>query len=64
MYSKEAQQSFIVQLQAILRHLPPIIANSQNHFTVTGLDRGTLYDVYITASNQYGNGEAGDMFLF
>lgn len=39
----------------------PIIANSQNHFTVTGLDRGTIYDVYITASNQYGNGEAGDM---
>ncbi|GFR29678.1 contactin-2 [Trichonephila clavata] len=42
-------------------HIPIIASSSKNRFTITGLESSTPYKIYITASNQYGNGEPSDM---
>ncbi|XP_054723240.1 cell adhesion molecule DSCAM-like [Uloborus diversus] len=42
-------------------HIPIIASSSKNRFTITGLESSTPYKIYITASNQYGNGEASDI---
>nr|XP_042908972.1 Down syndrome cell adhesion molecule-like protein 1 homolog isoform X2 [Parasteatoda tepidariorum] len=41
-------------------HIPIIASSSKNRFTITGLESATPYKIYITASNQYGNGEASE----
>ncbi|GFQ85147.1 down syndrome cell adhesion molecule-like protein 1 homolog, partial [Trichonephila clavata] len=42
-------------------HIPIIASSSKNRFTITGLESSTPYKIYITASNQYGNGEPSDI---
>lgn len=42
-------------------HIPIIASSSKNRFTITGLESSTPYRIYITASNQYGNGEPSDI---
>ncbi|KAG8187812.1 hypothetical protein JTE90_001187 [Oedothorax gibbosus] len=42
-------------------HIPIIASSSKNRFTLTGLESSTPYKIYITASNQYGNGEPSDI---
>ncbi|XP_055939181.1 cell adhesion molecule DSCAML1-like isoform X4 [Argiope bruennichi] len=42
-------------------HIPIIASSSKNRFTITGLESSTPYKIYITASNQHGNGEPSDI---
>ncbi|XP_035221087.1 Down syndrome cell adhesion molecule-like protein 1 homolog isoform X3 [Stegodyphus dumicola] len=42
-------------------HIPIIASSSKNRFTITGLESSTAYKIFITASNQYGNGEPSDI---
>ncbi|GFX19859.1 down syndrome cell adhesion molecule-like protein 1 homolog [Trichonephila clavipes] len=44
-------------------HIPIIASSSKNRFTITGLESSTPYKIYITASNQYGNGEPSDTLI-